>query len=374
VLNYFGQGALVLSDPKAMENPFFLMAPEWLRLPMVILATAATIIASQATITGSFSVAKQAVQLGFLPRVKIRHTSEVEGQIYVPVINWGLALGVILLVVAFRSSGRLADMYGVAVTATFVLNTVLFVAIARSLWEVSRWKLAALATLFLVVEVAFFASNLAKVAHGAWLPLAVGLALSVVMITWLRGRVIVSRNRVRLEGSLQQFLVALAAAKPSIPRVPGTAVFLNPGQDTTPLALRAEVEHNHVLQDKVVIVSLDAVSIPRVDPGDRFVVHVLGSGRFKVVHITVRAGYRDNLDIPAALALARKRGLLERNLDLEGASYFVSRIYIVPGEDRTLALWRKRLFLALARNAVSPIEQFGLPSGHTVEMGSQVPL
>jgi KUP system potassium uptake protein len=373
-LNYLGQAALILAHPSAIRDPFLLLVPPGWRFPMVLLATAATIIASQAVISGSFSVARQATQLGLLPRLRILHTSRLEGQIYVPVINWLLAVGVVALVVGFRSSNRLANAYGVAVTATFILNTVLFLAVARSLWQVSRWKLVAMGTLFLSVEIAFFGSNLAKIAHGAWLPLAVGAVISVVMVTWRRGQVIVTRNRTSQEGSLQEFLVRLAEGQPPVTRVPGTAVFLSRGKETTPLALRAEVEHNGVLQEKVVIVSLDAVGVPHVSPADRFGVMLLGRGLFKVIHVTVRVGYRDGTDIPAALALARMRGLLERNLDLEAASYFMSRIYITPTGDPNMARWRKRLFIAMARNSASPIEHFALPGLRTVEIGSQVEL
>jgi KUP system potassium uptake protein len=374
VLNYLGQAALILAHPRSISNPFLLLVPASLRIGMIVLATVSTVIASQAVITGSYSVARQAVQLGFLPRLRIRHTSELEGQIYVPAVNWILAAGVIVLVIVFRSSARLADIYGVAVTGTFILNTILFLAVARSLWRTSKWKLVPLGCLFLLVETAFFGSNLAKVAHGAWLPLVAGLLISVLMVTWRRGRAIVTQNRTRQEGSLQEFLVSLGDHQPAISRVPGAAIFLNPGKETTPLALRAEVEHNHVLQAKVLIVSLDAASIPRVDPAQRFAVVLLGQGRFKVIHVTVRVGYRDRSDVPAALALARKRGLLERNLDLENASYFVSRIYITPSPEPTLSRWRKNLFLALARNSASPIELFGLPADRTVEVGSQVAL
>jgi KUP system potassium uptake protein len=374
VLNYLGQGALILAHPKTVSNPFLLLVPSGWRFPMIFLATAATIIASQAVITGSYSVARQAVQLGFLPRLAIRHTSRMEGQIYVPLINWTLAIGVVVLVVAFQSSTRLADMYGVAVTATFVLNTLLFLAVARSMWHVSRWKLAVVGGMFLTVEVAFFSSNLAKIAHGAWLPLAVGVLISLLMVIWRRGRVIVTRNRTAEEGSLQQFLVELCREEPPIARVPGTGIFLSPGKETTPLALRAEVEHNHVLQERMLIVSLDSVGIPNVSPGDRFAVQVLGRGRFKLTHITVRVGYQDSLNVPEQLLLARKHGFLERNLDLENASYFLSRITIAEGDDGAMPVWQKRIFLALARNAASPIEAFGLPRARTVEMGSQVAL
>jgi KUP system potassium uptake protein len=379
ILNYLGQGEWILHHPAAVHdhatfNPFFEMLPHWTLWPMVILATAATIIASQAAISGSFSVAKQAVQLGFLPRLKIMHTSKMEGQIYVPIINWALCAGVVALTLVFRSSTRLGDIYGVAVTGTFILNTVLFVAVARRLWGTSRWKLAPLAVLFLCVEIAFFSSNIAKVAHGAWLSLAIGLVVSVVMITWRKGHSIVSRNRAEMEGSLSEFLDCLATAQPPPERVPGTAVFLSPSKDTTPLALRAGVEHSHALHEKVVIVSVEPVSVPNVDPRDRFVVAQLGHGLFRIFHVVDRVGYRDTLNVPAALSLARKQGLLERNLDLEHASYFLSRITIVPTEAPGMKRWRKDLFVAMARNAASPIEHFRLPSEQTVEMGSQVSL
>jgi KUP system potassium uptake protein len=357
-----------------VSNPFLLLVPGWGRVAMVILSTLATIVASQAAITGSFSVARQAVQLGFLPRLQIVHTSKLEGQIYVPVVNWALCVGVAALVLAFQSSTKLADIYGVAVTGTFILNTVLFVAVARALWRTSIWKLAALGTLFLTVEVAFFSSNLAKIAHGAWLSLGVGLVISIGMMTWRKGREIVTANRIAKEGPLEPFLDALPDAQPSIRRVPGVAVFLNPGKETTPLALRAEIEHAHAMHEKVVIVAVETVSVPHVDRNDGFYCEALGCGRFKVIHITVRCGYRDRQDIPKALALARKQGLLERNLDLEHASYFLSRITITPTEAPGMSRWRKRLFVTLARNAASPIEHFSLPTERTVAVGSQIAL
>jgi KUP system potassium uptake protein len=372
LLNYLGQGALILHNPKTISNPFYLLVPSALQLPMVILATLATIIASQAALTGSFSVAKQAVTLGFLPRLKIVHTSNTEGQIYVPVINWFLCLGVVTLVLVFQHSARLTEIYGVAVTGTFILNTILFLAIARSLWRTAIWKLVCLGGLFLTVEVSFFTANLTKIAHGAYLSLGVGLVIALVMITWRKGREIVTRNRAEQEGSLEDFLEDLCSARPPIVRLPGTAVFLNPGRSTTPLALRAQVKHNHAFHEKVVIVSLDQVGIPRVDKADRLVSQRLGRGLFKISHVTIRVGYRDTWNVPEALALARKQGLLDRNLDLENASYFVSRMTIVPSTAPGMARWRKRLFIAMARNATSPIEHFGLPSGRTVLTGTQV--
>jgi KUP system potassium uptake protein len=379
VLNYLGQGVWILHNPHARDNastfnPFFQMLPHWSLWPAVVLATVATVIASQAAISGSFSVARQAVQLGFLPRLKILHPSEVEGQIYVPIVNWGLCIGVVVLTIVFRNANRLTDIYGVAVTGTFILNTVLFLAVARLLWGTARRRLAPIALLFLTVEVAFFSSNIAKIQHGAWLSLAIGLVLSLIMINWRRWQVVVTRNRVAQEGSLQEFLDSLPGQDPPLVRIPGVAVFLNPSKQTTPLALRAEVEHTHVLHEKVVIVSVDTVSIPHVDTFDQFAVERLGRGLFKVFHVTIRIGYHDRLNVPQLLKLARMRGLLERNLDIEHASYFVSRITITPTTARPLELWAKKLFITMARNAANPIEAFGLPGDRTVIMGAQVPV
>jgi KUP system potassium uptake protein len=376
MLSYLGQAAWTLQHPSATRkdtfDPFFQLFPHSLLVPVVILATLATIIASQAALTGSFSVAKQAVQLGFLPRIRIVHTSELEGQIYVPLINWFLCAGVVTLVLVFKSSTRLADIYGVAVTGTFILDTTLFVAVARSLWKTPKWRLGLMAGVFYVVEIAFFTSNLTKVTHGAWLPLCVGLLVATVMVTWRKGRDRVTHNRTEHEGSLDDFLEALCTAKPPVVRLPGTAIFLNPGKATTPLALRAQVEHNHAFHEKVLIVSMDPVSIPRVDKSDRFVAEKLGKGLFKITHLTVRVGYHDSWKVPQALALARKQGFLDRNLDLEHASYFVSRMTIVPTNSPGMSRWRKRLFVGMARNATSPIDTFGLPSPRTVMTGSQV--
>jgi KUP system potassium uptake protein len=377
MLNYLGQGVWILHHPAAARdtgtfNPFFSMVPTWGHYPMVVLAAVATIIASQAAIAGSFSVARQAVQLGFLPRLKILHTSPLEGQVYVPVINWFLCLGVVTLTLVFRSSNRLSEIYGVAVTGTFILDTVLFMSVARLLWGTPRRRLIPIALLFLVVEVTFFSANVAKVEHGAWLPLAIGLVLSLVMINWRRGQVVVTRNRIAQEGSLEEFLDRCPDLKPLLTRVPGVAIFLNPSKDTTPLALRAEVEHMHTLQEKVMIVSVDNISIPHVDPFERFSVQQLGRGLYKVFHITVRAGYHDKLDVPALLQECRKQGLLQRNLDLEHASYFVSRIAITPTGGPPLRTGWKKLFIMMARNAASPIDHFGLPRERTVIMGAQV--
>jgi len=377
-LNYLGQGAWILHHPLAAHragfNPFFQMLPRGLEWPMLILATLATVIASQAAISGSFSVARQAVQLGFLPRLKILHTSTMEGQIYVPIVNWGLCIGVVVLTIVFQSADKLGDIYGVAVTGTFILNTVLFLAVARLVWGTRTLRLVAIGALFLTVEVVFFSSNIAKVEHGAWLSLAIGLVISLIMINWRRGQVVVTRNRIRREGSLSEFLDELPRLHQSLARVPGVAVFLNPSKDTTPLALRAEVEHSRVLHEKVLIVSVETVAVPHVEGTECFKVEKLGRGLFKVLHVATRIGYRDGYDVPGLLALARKHGLLERSLDLEHATYFVSRMSITPTSAPRFRAWRKELFILMARNAANPIEHFGLPTERTVIMGAQVEL
>jgi KUP system potassium uptake protein len=296
----------------------------------------------------------------------------MEGQIYVPLINWALCIGVLTLTLVFRSANSLTNIYGVAVTGTFVLNTILFLAVARLLWGTPWRRLVPIGVLFLIVEFSFFSANVVKVEHGAWLPLVVGLVLALVMINWRKGQVVVTRNRLAQEGSLTEFLAGLPAAKPPLIRVPGVAVFLNPTGETTPLALHTEVEHNHILHEKVIIVSVDNVSIPHVDQLDRFDVELRGQGLFKVFHVTIRAGYHDSLNVPESLRLARKQGLLERNLDLEHADYFVSRILISPSPAPAWETAAKKLFIVMARNANSPIDHFGLPGDRTVIVGAQV--
>ncbi|MGH2844334.1 MAG: potassium transporter Kup, partial [Solirubrobacteraceae bacterium] len=379
LLNYLGQAAWIIDHPRAplhtsTFNPFFAVVPSWFRVPEVLLATAAAVIASQAVISGSYTVARQALQLGYLPRLRVIHTSVVEGQIYVPVINWILAAGVVVLVLVFQSSNNLANAYGLAVTGTFVLNTILFLAVGRAMWKLRRWKLALLGVLFLGVEVPFFIANLAKLLHGAWLPAAVGAVASTVMLTWRTGQVIVTRNRRAEEGDLQEFLGHLAKIEPPIRRVPGTAIFLNPTGETTPLALRSVVEHTYALPERVLLVSVVSANVPHVRPGRRFRVEQLGTGGWPVTHISIRNGYRDPDSVPEALALARRTGQLERALDLEGASYYISKIAIAETTAPDMAMWRKKLFLAMARNAATPIEHFGLPAHRTVIMGSQISL
>ena len=379
LLSYMGQAAWLIDHPQAplhpnTFNPFFAVVPGWFQIPEVILATAATVIASQAVISGSYTIARLAGQLGYLPRMRIIHTSEMEGQIYVPVINWILGIGVITLVLVFRSSNGLASAYGLAVTGTFVLNTILFLAVARATWKIPKWSLALLGTVILFVEVSLFLANLAKILAGAWIPLAVAIAASFVMMTWHAGQVIVTRNRQAKEGDLHEFLDHMASIDPPIRRVPGAAIFLNPSGATTPLALRSMVERIDALPLRLLLVSIVDASVPHVDREQRFVVERLGHGVYPVTHLSIRNGYRDTNSVPEALALARKLGYLERSLDLEDASYYISRITIADTAEPVMAEWRKKLFLGMARNAASPIEHFGLPADRTVSMGSEISL
>jgi KUP system potassium uptake protein len=372
ILNYLGQCGLILREPGSVASPFFLLLPHWARLPMVILATAATVIASQAVISGAFSVSRQATQLGFLPRLTIRHTSEREiGQVYVPAINWGLFLAVVALVLGFGSSERLASAYGVAVSGTFVITTILFGCVARWRWRWPAWAIVLGGAVFLTIEGVFFAANLSKIAHGGWLPLVIAIAVFTVMTTWHRGREIVSANRIREEGPLRAFVEELRAMDPPLPRVRGTAVFPNPSIATTPLAMRANVEFNHVLHERVVIVWVRSANVPHVPPADRVSIDDLGYSDDNITHVTAEFGFLDRPHIPEVLRLAQAKGL-ECDLDLDAPAYFLSQVTIRVTDAPGMRRWRKKLFVAVAHNAASPVDYFALPQDRTVSMGSSV--
>lgn len=372
VLNYLGQGALVLANPSNLRSPFFLLAPGWATLPLVILATAATVIASQAVITGAYSVAAQAAQLGYLPRLRVAHTSEsTVGQIYVPWINWLLMVSVLTLVFAFRSSEALAYAFGMAVTGTITITTLLFFYIARSRWHSPLWLIVTGATLLLTVDLLFFAANMTKLIHGAWLPLLIGITAFTVMTTWQRGRRIVTARREHEEGPLQEFVDRLHDQDPPLHVVPGTAVFLNRGSATTPLAMRANAVHNHVRHEHAVILSIETDTVPRVPAAQRLTVDSLGWDEDGIIHVTARFGYMDTPDVPAALALLDP-GQTEGRLDLDNASYFLSKIELRRGKQPTMAPWRKRLFIATSYITADAAEYFGLPRERTVIMGSHI--
>ena len=375
ILSYMGQGALILGDPSgAIASPFFLLVPGWARLPMVFLAAAATVIASQAVISGAFSVTQQAAQLGYLPRLRILHTSEERaGQIYVPWINWALLVSVLTLVVTFRSSTALAYAYGTAVTGTITITTLLFFYVAWRSWHRPPWLIATGAAFLLSVDLLFLAANLTKLVHGAWLPLLIGIVVFTIMTTWQKGRELVTRLRQRDEGPLQAFIDQLHGMKPPIQRVPGTAVFLNRGKATAPLALRANVEHNHILHDYVLILSIETMPVPHVPPAERLTVDPLGHRDDRVTHVTARFGYKDEINVPALLPLVRKADV-ESPLKESDISFFLSTIAIRPGTTPGMSRWRKRLFIATAQITADAAEYFRLPRERTVIMGSRIEL
>ena len=385
-LNYLGQGSLILRSPNAVRNPFFILLPGWAQIPMVFFATLATVIASQAVISGAFSVTQQAMQLGFLPRLAIRHTSQRHlGQIYVPAVNRVLFVMVLALVVAFGSAEALAFAYGVAVTGTFILNTILFLAVARFLWRKPKRLIALGAAVFLTVEIAFFAANLTKLVHGGWLPIVVATVVFTVLMTWHKGREIVTANRSKAEGSLRDFIEHLGASDPPVAHVPGVGVFLNTDQQTTPLALRANVEHNHVVHDQVIIISVEVERVPHVADADRVEVErqIVFSGATgdrldmpaeAFTGLLIRFGFLDEPDIPAALHIAAERHLIPDAIDVDQASYFLSQITIVSTDAPGMSTWRKKLFLTMAHNAVNPAEYFKLPDEQTVTMGGRIHL
>ncbi|MFD7012017.1 potassium transporter Kup [Rhodococcus jostii] len=372
VLSYLGQGALLLGDQSAVSSPFFLLAPGWARWPMVLLATAATVIASQAVITGAYSVASQAAQLGYLPRLRVAHTSESTiGQIYVPWINWVLMVSVLTLVFAFRSSAALAYAFGMAVTGTITITTLLFFYIVRTRWGTPLWLVVCGAGCLLAVDLLFLAANLTKLVHGAWLPLLIALTAFTVMTTWQRGRAIVTRARERAEGSLGDFVGQLHDYRPPLVRVPGTAVFLNRGKQTAPLAMRANVEHNRVLQQHVVIMSINTLPVPRVPDTERTEIDELGYAEDGIVHVTAFFGYMDAPNIPDVLRLLDPAET-EGPIAVDSASYFLSKIELTMGTAPTMATWRKRLFIATSYITADAAEYFGLPGERTVIMGSRI--
>ncbi|WP_405162747.1 potassium transporter Kup [Nocardia sp. NBC_01499] len=372
VLSYLGQGALILGDEGTVGSPFFLLAPGWARLPLVLLATAATVIASQAVITGAYSVASQAAQLGYLPRLRIAHTSESTiGQIYVPWINWVLMFSVLTLVFSFRSSAALAYAFGMAVTATISITTLVFFYLARIKWNTPLWLVLLGAIPLLAVDTMFLAANLTKLVHGAWLPLLIGITAFTVMTTWARGRVVVTRAREEKEGPLREFIDGLRDRQPPLVRVPGTAVFLNRGMETAPLAMRANVEHNHVLHEHVVILSIDTLPVPRVPDAQRTEIDALGYGDDGIIHVTAHFGYMETPHIPDTLRLLDPTKT-EGRISVDNASYFLSKIELKRGPAPTMAGWRKHLFIATSYITADAAEYFGLPGQRTVIMGERV--
>jgi KUP system potassium uptake protein len=362
-LSYFGQGALVLADEATVSAPFFLLTPEWARIPMVLLATAATVIASQAVITGAFSVASQAAQLGYLPRLRIAHTSaSTIGQIYVAVL---------ILVFAFRSSAALAYAFGMAVTGTITITTTLFFYYARTRWKWPLWVVLIGGGLLLLVDLMFLAANMTKFVHGAWLPLLIGIIAFTVMTTWEKGREIVTRAREKAEGPLREFVDGLRDCKPPLVRISGTAVFLNRGKETAPLAMRANVEHNRVLHRHVIVMSIDTVPVPRLSDDERTTIDELGYHQDGIIHVRACYGYMETPNIPAALRLLDPAHT-EGPIDVDTASYFLSELELTAGDEPTMAPWRKQLFIATSYITADAAAYFSLPLDRTVIIGSRI--
>jgi KUP system potassium uptake protein len=365
VINYFGQGALVFADPTAIENPFYRMVPSWALYPMIALATAATIIASQAVITGAFSLTNQAVQLGLLPRLQIRRTSATQaGQIYIPRINGLLLVGVLLLVLMFRSSNALASAYGVAVTGTMLVDGLMGFTV---IWRVWNWSLgAALALMmpFVLIDITFLVANLLKVPQGGWVPLLIGGCLVTVMLTWRKGARILAQKTRRLEMPVEELIKMLEKNPP--PRVPGTAVFLTAAPDSAPTALLHSLKHYKVLHENNVILTIVVESFPRVPPQDRVVMERIGDHFMRVI---LHFGFMESPNIPKALAIARKVGW---SFDIMSTSFFLSRRVVRPDARSGMPGWQDKLFIFLAQNADDASSYFQLPTDRVVEIGTQV--
>jgi KUP system potassium uptake protein len=365
VLNYMGQGALLLGHPQAATNPFFLLAPEWARLPLVFLATIATIIASQAVISGAFSVTHQAIQLGFLPRLRTEHTSEkARGQIYIPAVNWSLLAMVIILVLGFKQSGKLASAYGIAVTGTMLITSVMLGVLMLYVWKWNRVLAIGATSLFLLVDGAYFASNITKIPDGGWFPLLVAAISFTVLTTWAKGR---SLMRERLSEAALPLAVFIKSAAASVHRVRGTSVFLSTSAEVVPAALLHNLKHNQVLHSRVLILNVKVEEIPVVAADKRLEVHDAGQGFYRVV---LHYGYMEEVDIPRDLARIDTCG---EPFNMMSTSFFLGRQKLIPSKKVPgMALWREKLFALMLKSSESAMEFFKLPTNRVVELGSQL--
>jgi len=367
VLNYFGQGALLLSDPKAIENPFYLLAPDWALYPLVALSTVATVIASQAVISGAFSVTQQAIQLGYSPRLEVQHTSAYQiGQIYLPAVNWTLFLAVGALVLGFGSSTNLAAAYGTAVTGTMLITNVLAFCVTRWLWQWG-WQRALLGVLpFIIIDICFFSANIVKILDGGWFPLGFGLGVFLLLTTWKRGRKLLHAQLEKDALDLKSFIASLGMGGAT--RVPGTAVFMTTSPDTVPQALLHSLKHYKVVHDRMVMVTVKVLDVPRVPDAQRVIVEALAQNFWRV---TVHFGFMDEPDLPQALEWCAEQGL---HLDMMDTSFFLGRETLIPSLSSDMVMWREKLFIAMFRNAGSVTNFFKLPANRVVELGSQVVL
>jgi KUP system potassium uptake protein len=367
LLNYFGQGALLLHDPTVAQNPFYRLAPSWGLYPMVVLSTMATVIASQAVISGAFSVTRQAIQLGYAPRMLVTHTSEREvGQIYIPTLNWMLLIGVVALVLGFESSTNLAAAYGIAVTGTMAIDTILAFVVVRGLWRWGWTPTIIGIVLFLTVDITFFAANAGKIVQGGWFPLAIAMGVFILLATWKRGRELL-RDRLSEQAiAIEPFLESIADHPPT--RIPGTAIFLTTRFEGLPHAMLHNLKHNKVLHERVVILTVVFQDIPHIDDSERIELWTLGQNFYKV---WVIYGFKDETNIPKALELCEPHGL---ELSMLDTSFFLSRETLIATPRPGMALWREKLFVAMARNAGSVTAYFQIPTNRVVELGTQIEL
>jgi KUP system potassium uptake protein len=364
-LNYLGQGALILADPKAIENPFFLLAPDWALLPLVILSTLATVIASQAVITGAFSIVRQAIQLGLLPRLEITHTSATqEGQIYIGRVNRLLLIGVLVLVTTFKSSSALASAYGIAVTGTMVTTTALAFIVVWRKWRWPLWAAALFILAFLTVDLAFLAANLMKVVEGGWVPLLLGGCSMVVMWTWVRGTTLLAEKTHRDSIPISDLIAMLEKSKPT--RVPGTAIFLTSDPNVAPTALLHNLKHNKVLHERVLVICVNTEDTPRVPPEKRFEIEKLSHD---FTRATLHYGYMESPRVPAALAAMRKAGV---KYDIMTTSFFLGRRSIKESPASEMPAWQDRLYVALTKQSANATDFFSIPTDRVVELGAQL--
>jgi len=365
VLNYYGQGALLLLDPKNIENPFYLMAPNWLLVPLILLSTIATIIASQAVITGAYSISRQALQLGFLPRMHVEHTSEnQEGQIYLPRINWLLMIAVMSLVLAFKSSTNLASAYGIAVTGNMIVTTLLAGFVFLDVWKWSKRRTLSFLIIFLTMDLAFFFANILKIPDGGWFPILIGLLLFILMTTWKKGRALLYKLLKTESIEINSFISSIGANPP--PRVEGTAIFMTPNPEGVPHALLHNLKHNKVIHEKVIILTVRFMDYPHSLTKDLVTVEKLPYEFYKV---TVKYGFKDEPNLPKDLALCAKNGV---NIDPMNSSYFIGKEILLATPKDNMNYWRKKLFIGLFRSAETITNQFKLPPNRVVELGSQV--
>lgn len=367
VLNYLGQGSLILAQPEAVKNPFYLLAPSWALIPMVILATCATVIASQAVISGTFSLTRAAIQMGYCPRLKIEHTSERQiGQIYVPFINWTLFAAVVLLVVAFRHSDNLAAAYGIAVTLAMMIDSILIFVVMRRLWNWSTGLSLLIAAPLLFIDLAFLSSNSLKIIDGGWFPLVIGAVVFTLLTTWKRGRILLMDRLSQDSLPLDLFIQSIEVAPPT--RVEGTAVFMTSTPNLVPHALLHNLKHNKVLHERVVFLTVVIRDIPYVEPEERIVIKQLGAQFYQFL---AYYGFKEEPDVPQVLEEAARKGL---SFEMMETSFFVSRETLIPTVSPGMALWRERLFASMSKNAVKASEFFQIPTNRVVELGTQVEL